>query len=122
MRGFRPYTGVHIYRQAHWALLGCLFALLLFGCGKEATPTSAANVAPRVEATAQVTMTATLELEGKVTDDMLPMGRLTTEWAMVSGPGPVTFGDQSEVKTTATFTQPGTYVLRLTASDGQRGP
>jgi hypothetical protein len=37
----------------------------------------------------------------------------------VSGPGTVTFGNASTVDTTATFTAEGTYVLRLSADDGE---
>ncbi|MCC5843171.1 MAG: hypothetical protein JJU05_02850 [Verrucomicrobia bacterium] len=42
---------------------------------------------------------------------------LTTTWTKVSGPGEVTFADASAVRTTAAFSEPGTYVLRLTADD-----
>jgi hypothetical protein len=38
----------------------------------------------------------------------------------VSGPGIVTFGNNSAVDTTATFSDSSNYVLRLNASDGQR--
>jgi RHS repeat-associated protein len=37
----------------------------------------------------------------------------------VSGPGPVTFADPGQPATTATFVDPGTYVLRLTVDDSQ---
>ncbi len=36
----------------------------------------------------------------------------------MSGPGDVTFADATALNTTATFSADGTYVLRLTASDG----
>lgn len=39
-------------------------------------------------------------------------------WTKVSGPGLVTFAATTAVDTTVTFTQAGTYVLRLTANDG----
>jgi hypothetical protein len=45
----------------------------------------------------------------------------TTTWSDTgtgTGTGSVTFGDASAVDTTATFTETGTYVLRLTANDG----
>ena len=59
-------------------------------------------------------------LDGAVTDDGLPAppGTVTTTWSAVSGPGPVTFEDPSLVDTRADFTTAGTYILRLTASDG----
>ena len=41
---------------------------------------------------------------------------VTSSWS-ASGPGPVTFGDSSLPSTTASFVDPGTYVLRLTATD-----
>jgi hypothetical protein len=55
-------------------------------------------------------------LDGTVTDDGVTT--LTTTWTMQSGPGTVSFGNASLVDTTATFSAPGTYVLRLTANDG----
>jgi hypothetical protein len=58
-------------------------------------------------------------LDGTVTDDGLPNppATVTTTWSKQSGPGTVTFGDASLVDTTATFSEAGTYVLRLTADD-----
>ena len=55
-----------------------------------------------------------------MTDDGLPSATVTTTWAKVflAGPGTVTFGNANAVDTTATFSLPGTYVLRLTATDG----
>ena len=87
--------------------------------GETSSIPKAENVAPSVAAAAEVTVAATLELHGEVADDTLPMGWLTTKWTKVTGPGPVTFGDTEAVNTTATFTKPGIYVLRLTAYDGQ---
>jgi hypothetical protein len=57
-------------------------------------------------------------LDGSVTDDGLP-GPLTTTWSRVSGPGTVSFADASAVDTTAMFSAAGSYVLRLSASDGE---
>ena len=42
----------------------------------------------------------------------------TVTWSKVSGPGTVTFGNATAASTTVTCDTPGTYVLRLTASDG----
>ena len=63
----------------------------------------------------------TADLDGTVSDDGNPdpPGALTTTWSKVSGPGTVTFGDTNAVDTTATFSAFGTYVLRLTAFDGE---
>jgi sugar lactone lactonase YvrE len=59
-------------------------------------------------------------LDGIVTDDGLPTppGAVTTIWSKVSGPGTVTFGNANVLETHALFSAPGSYVLRLTASDG----
>jgi RHS repeat-associated protein len=58
-------------------------------------------------------------LSGTATDDGKPDGStLSATWAVVSGPGPVTFGDLHAPSTTATFIDVGTYVLALTATDG----
>jgi hypothetical protein len=66
-----------------------------------------------------ITLPASAILDGTVTDDGLPNppGTVTTTWTEQSGPGTVTFGNPNAVDTTATFSQSGTYVLRLTASD-----
>jgi len=61
----------------------------------------------------------TFNLKGSVTDDGLPSGHLTIQWAMVSGPGTVTFDDSSSPTAHARVSKPGDYVLRLTASDGE---
>jgi len=54
-------------------------------------------------------------LDGAVSD---PDGNfLTARWTVVSGPGMVTFSNESAAETTATFSIPGTYTLRLTATD-----
>ena len=82
-----------------------------------------ANQAPSVDAgdDASIVMPATISLDGTVSDDGLPEdpGAVTTAWAKASGPGDVTFGDAAAVDTTASFSDAGTYVLRLSATDGQ---
>jgi hypothetical protein len=61
-------------------------------------------------------------LDGYVTDDGLPVppGMVTTNWSQVSGSGTASFADASLISTTASFSTAGTYVLRLSASDGER--
>jgi RHS repeat-associated protein len=60
-----------------------------------------------------------LQLQGEVHDDGPPGNpMLTSEWSVVSGPGTVTFGDATSPVTTALFSDPGTYVLALEATDG----
>jgi uncharacterized repeat protein (TIGR02543 family) len=59
---------------------------------------------------------AVVSLDGTVSD--ADGQALTTTWSKVSGAGLVNFGDASATDTSATFTELGTYVLRLTANDG----
>ena len=77
---------------------------------------------PSVDVGADQTIVAgaAANLSAVVTDDGLPdpPGAVTTMWSAVSGPGSVVFADDTAVSTTATFTQPGQYVLRLSANDG----
>ncbi|HET9528736.1 MAG TPA: LamG-like jellyroll fold domain-containing protein, partial [Blastocatellia bacterium] len=59
-------------------------------------------------------------LSGMINDDGLPdCGALMATWSQVSGPGTVTFSNPNSEATAASFSQPGTYVLRLTAVDSQ---
>lgn len=83
-------------------------------------PTS--NLAPEVSAgtDAQITWPNDLvQLDGTVADDGEPVNQLTSSWSLVSGPGTVSFADASSADTSATFSNPGNYRLRLTASDTQ---
>jgi hypothetical protein len=61
-----------------------------------------------------------LALNGSATDDGQPNppGAVTMTWSQVSGPGTAWFANANQPNTTATFPGVGTYVLRLTASDG----
>jgi hypothetical protein len=80
-----------------------------------------ANTAPIVEAGPNQTIyvTGAANLVGSVTDDGLPLpSKLTMVWSKVNGPGNVAFGTPDSLTTTATFTQVGTYVLKLSVSDG----
>ncbi|HSF16184.1 MAG TPA: metallophosphoesterase [Vicinamibacteria bacterium] len=81
------------------------------------------NQAPFVAAGEDITviLPASRSLDGTVSDDGLPNppATVTTTWSVVSGPGTVTFADGSAVDTTASFSTDGSYVLRLTADDGE---
>ena len=85
-------------------------------------PPQVTNRPPKVNAgsdqTIQLPMSAILS--GTATDDDLPNGpnTLSTTWTKVSGPGNVVFGNSVAAHTRGYFSQAGTYVLRLTASDG----
>lgn len=80
------------------------------------------NEAPTVNAGADldVKLPNVANLDGTVSDDGLPEGStISASWSKVSGPGTVTFGNAGAVDTTAEFSTDGTYVLRLTGSDGE---
>jgi PA14 domain/Concanavalin A-like lectin/glucanases superfamily/Bacterial Ig domain/PKD domain/Fibronectin type III domain len=60
-----------------------------------------------------------LTLAGTASDDGLPApASLTSTWSKLSGPGTVTFANPATLNTTATFSQNGVYLLRLSVSDG----
>ncbi len=79
------------------------------------------NQAPIVNAGTDntITLPASANLDGTVTDDGLPSlpGTVTVTWTKQSGPGTVTFGNANAVDTTASFSVDGVYVLRLSADD-----
>ncbi len=94
---------------------------ILWNSVSTAFQTVTANQAPIVNAGSDQTVayTASASLSGTVSDPDSGPGPLTYLWSKVSGPGTVTFGTATAVSTTASFSAAGTYVLRLTASDGQ---
>lgn len=67
------------------------------------------------------TFPAVLSLQGTVADDGLPKppGCLSVAWSQVNGPGTVVFASPSQTSTTVAFPGVGTYVLKLTANDGE---
>jgi len=82
---------------------------------------NASNLAPVVNAGANKSGApgASIALSGSVNDDGNPAGQtLTSTWTKQTGPGTVAFNNANSPATTATFSQAGTYVLRLVASDG----
>lgn len=86
------------------------------------TTSNLVNSAPLVNAGSDqsINLSASANLHGAVADDGLPSppGIVTVGWSTVSGPGTVTFGNANAMETQASFSLPGAYVLRLTASDG----
>lgn len=92
--------------------------------GNPGTDNSGVNQSPIVSAGASkiITLPTTgVTLNGIVQDDGLPVpAQLTSTWSIVSTPdgGDVAFGDINAPTTTATFTLPGVYVLKLTGNDG----
>ena len=82
------------------------------------------NLAPGISLSseAEVTLEQTLLLEPVVQDDGLPVspGFVTVGWSQLSGPGAATFEDPSSPVTTVRFSTEGSYVLKLTAFDGEQ--
>lgn len=86
------------------------------------TVTDGSNQAPVVSAGADrsIVQPNAVNLNGSVSDDGLPAsGTLTSVWSKISGPGTVTFLDRAAPTTATTFSDIGTYVVRLTATDGE---
>ncbi|MEC0268969.1 Ig-like domain-containing protein [Paenibacillus anseongense] len=75
--------------------------------------------------TVQQDMSAKIPLKAKLlvnmTDDGLPNGTLTTSWSLKSGVqgGQAIFTKDAAGNTIATFNRPGSYVITLTATDGE---
>src|SRR5207249_1996170 len=55
---------------------------------------------------------------GSVNDTSSASFSVTSRWTQVDGPGTTTFANPNSPVTTASFSDPGTYVLRLNAADG----
>jgi len=86
----------------------------VFESGIEVLPIP--NEAPIVDAGSDKTILfgETAHLDGVVDDN----DEVSSEWSVDLGPGEVTFADGSVPLTTATFSEVGYYVLRLSADDG----
>lgn len=82
---------------------------------------SAGNLPPVVKTGPNQTLVlpGSINVSGTVTDDGMPYNQLTYGWQFVSGTGQVTFSNPNALTTPVSFSQPGYYVLRLSASDGQ---
>jgi RHS repeat-associated protein len=62
-----------------------------------------------------ITFPGTITLNGTASSSA---GKLGVTWSQADGPGTATFANASSAVTTVSFSDPGTYILRLTASDG----
>ena len=84
-------------------------------------PLSRPNQPPAVDAGPDlgIDLGATAHLDGTVSDDGLPDGALDLGWSKVDGPGDVVFSRPGSEDTDATFSASGSYLLRLSASDGE---
>lgn len=80
------------------------------------------NITSPTSTTAAIPGGVGLLLEAEVSDDGTPNppATLTQTWSKQSGPGTVNFESPNDPDTAAIFSTSGTYVLRLTASDGQQ--
>ena len=80
------------------------------------------NRAPSVSARIGVAIRGRrTQLNGFVEDDGLPASErgVLTLWTVIDGPGEVKWLDAELVRTTATFSAPGSYLLALNADDGE---
>ena len=68
-----------------------------------------------------INLPSSARLAGAVSgNSSLPQGAIVNiQWSLLSGPAAVVFGNASQPSTTATFSQAGTYVLQLSASNTQ---
>lgn len=91
-----------------------MYCILFFSVAK------AQNTPPVVYAGVDqlILLSSGATLSGSATDDGM-INPLITTWSFVSGPGTVSFSNASDLNSTATFSAPGTYFLRLIADDGQ---
>ncbi|MEZ4712461.1 MAG: LamG-like jellyroll fold domain-containing protein [Caldilineaceae bacterium] len=85
-----------------------------------ATTTIFVNQAPVIQASASplITLPASAVLTGREVESGLadPQGQVMRTWTKVSGPGEVTFAATDALSTTASFSQSGVYVLKLTVT------
>ncbi|MCB0352227.1 MAG: PKD domain-containing protein [Bdellovibrionales bacterium] len=83
---------------------------------------SPSNAPPQVSAGGDLEVTlpeGSVYLFGSVTDDGFPSGTVRITWSLVDGPEQITFSNSHSPITRANFISPGTYILQLSASDGE---
>jgi CubicO group peptidase (beta-lactamase class C family) len=81
------------------------------------------NIAPSVNAgpNQSIRIIQSASLSAAVTDDGFPLpAKITSLWTRVSGPGTAYFDNPSNLNTQVSFSQKGTYTLRVTVSDGEK--
>lgn len=60
------------------------------------------------------------DLSATVSDDGLPLGgSLQSEWSFESGPGSITFADHTQLETSFSASEAGTYSVKLNVHDGE---
>ncbi|MFF2446366.1 Ig-like domain-containing protein [Neobacillus sp. NPDC058068] len=79
------------------------------------------NKAPEVEILLDDSYNQVMKkrLVASVSDDGQPLDFPDLTWSKKSGPGSVVFSDPKSISTVASFTEEGTYVVTLTANDGE---
>ncbi len=91
--------------------------------GLDVRDPNAANQPPDVYAGPDVQLGeqgGAVTLSGSVADDGKPSGKLTSAWSVIQGQADaVKLATPAALKTQATFSQPGVYVLQLEAGDGE---
>ena len=91
--------------------------------GATSTSLKLVNFAPVVSAGVDLTVltNAVTALKGSASDDGLPAnpGKVTVQWQKLSGPGTVVFSNTTTAATAFYAKTAGSYVLRLTAHDGE---
>ncbi|CAN5539928.1 hypothetical protein BH09VER1_BH09VER1_23980 [soil metagenome] len=115
---------VNYYPNAHWSGTDSFEYQVTKGArvssGTTTLIVAAVNNPPLVSVGGgqSIVLPNTLSLTGVVTD--IDSGTsISLQWIKVSGTGTVTFSDTNALSTTATFSTPGQYVLRLAANDGK---
>ncbi len=84
---------------------------------------STANMPPLVDAglNQNVLVNESVTLSGSIVDDGIPTipGTVSSLWRLVSGPGNVVFDNSTSSVVAASFNSTGSYILELTADDGE---
>ena len=83
--------------------------------GPSASSPTGNTITINISGNTSLTMPGILQLNGSVTDGNGLTPSVT--WSQVSGPGTVTFTSPNQAVTTAAFSDVGSYVLQLSASD-----
>ena len=95
-----------------------LYTLTASGSSVPLTPINSAPVIS-LSATQTVVWPNPAALAAFVSDDGLPTGAsVTTQWSVISGAGAVSFTRQTYSVTDAAFSAPGSFIVRLSATDG----
>lgn len=119
-QGFKPALAIADSQSGAGEIVNVRYRNMM---GANAQEPNVANLAPDVYAGPDVQLAeqgGAVTLSGSVSDDGQPTGTLSYTWSVLQGDaGAVTIADAASLKTQATFSQPGVYILKLEVSDGQ---